>query len=300
MTRFGIRHLSFALGDEAVWYRDLPGIEERIRTLDVPDEEELWNWGWCRRSTADYDTHVARGYAGVVDHLRTAGVAVDAVLVCGPFQNSTDHFVARLSADVLPSIGTPPERVRRVDDRDCANLLQAVADAREIFDGGAREVLVLAAEKMEDERVRFRSYSIFSDFTFALLLSTDLDACDYEVVDVEIGVDPDPAADTSKILTRPLEKQCVGALLARNGLAATDVAKFFYLNLFEPVAEMKGKDTGFTARQLHSRAKEWGHCYGADPFLNLHHHLESGGGDVHLLCASGRGHAGMALLRRLR
>ena len=46
--RVGIRHLSITLGDQKVWYRDLPDIEERIRELNIPDEEELWNWGYCR------------------------------------------------------------------------------------------------------------------------------------------------------------------------------------------------------------------------------------------------------------
>lgn len=35
MNRVGIGHLSFALGDRQIWYRDLPDIEERIRRLEI-------------------------------------------------------------------------------------------------------------------------------------------------------------------------------------------------------------------------------------------------------------------------
>src|SRR5882724_11071430 len=140
MTRFGIRHLSFALGDEKVWYRDLPNIEERIRTLDLPDEEELWNWGYCRRSSGDYDSHVAHGLSEAAGYISAAGIDVDVVLACGPFQNSTERFVDRISAE-LPKIDIDPGRVRPVHDRDCANVLQAVADAGELIRAGAKNVL---------------------------------------------------------------------------------------------------------------------------------------------------------------
>ena len=301
MTRLGIRHLSFALGDEKVWYRDLPDIEERIRTLDIPDDEELWEWGYCRRSSRDYEAHIATGFDEVTRYVRSAGIGVDAVLACGPFQNSTEEFIERLSTGVLPNLDGAAGRLRRVDDRDCANVLQAVSDARELIAAGASNILVLAAEKMENERVRFRSYSMFSDFTFALLLSADTTSCDYEILDLEMGRDEQPAEDTSRILARTLEKECTASLLGRNGLSTGDVTKFFYLNLFPPIAEMKTKDSGFAARHFYTEARESGHCYGADPFMNMHGYFSSGGGgDLHVLCASGRAYAGVSLVRRLR
>jgi len=159
----------------------------------------------------------------------------------------------------------------------------------------------VAAEKMEDEHTRFRKYSVFSDFCFALLLGAQLEHCDYEVIDAHVGKDDHPGEDTSGILTRDLEKECVDVVLARNGIRHQDVSRFFYLNLFQPIAEMKSKDTGFAVHQLHTEVKDSGHCYGADPFINMHGYLASGGnGQAHVLCASGRAYAGVSLVRPLR
>src|SRR5262249_46905668 len=167
--------------------------------------------------------------------------------------------------------------------------LQALADGRELMASGARNVLIVAAEKMEDERTRFRKYSMFSDFCFALLLSAEIEHCDSEIVDVHLERDPNPGEDTSGILTRKLEKECAAALMARNGVGRDEVSKFFYLNLFEPIAEMKVKDSGFAASQFYTEAKDAGHCYGADPFINMHGYFASGGNRrTHLLCASRR------------
>jgi hypothetical protein len=301
MSAVGIRRLRFELGDQKVWYRDLPDIEERIRGLKIPDEEDLWNWGYCRRSSDDFRTQVAQGFARLTGDLAAEGIEIDAILACGPFQNSTEELIGALDSGVLSKLAH--KGLRRVDDRDCANVLQAVADARELMRAGARHVLILAAEKMEDERTRFRKYSMFSDFCFALLLSSDVEECEYEILDVQMGQDDHPGEDTSGILTRDLEKRCVEEILARNGVARKDVGRFFYLNLFEPIAEMKGKDTGFAWKQLYSEVRETGHCYGADPFINMHGFFAANGspsssGAVHVLCASGRAYAGVSLVRR--
>jgi 3-oxoacyl-[acyl-carrier-protein] synthase-3 len=298
----GIRHLSFTLGDQKVWYRDLPDIEERIRRLGIPDDEELWSWGYCRRSSGDYEAHVAGGFTEMAADLAAEGVEVDAVLGCAPFQNSAGQFAAALTARVLPEIAAGPGRLRMVDDRECVNVLQALAEARELIQSGHEHVLVLAAEKVEEERSRFRKYSVFSDFCLALLLSGDLSSCGCEILDVHIRADRDAGEDTSGILTRDLEKECVESLLASHGVALGDVGKFFYLSLFQPIAEMKGKDTGFAVSQLYTDlAKDFGHCYGADPFINMQTYFASGGGgETHVLCASGRERAGVSLVRRLR
>lgn len=301
MTRLGIRHLSFTRGDEKVWYRDLPDIEARIRTLDIPDDEELWEWGYCRRSTSDFNAHVANGFDEVTQYVRSAGITVDAVLAGGLSQGNTDLFVERLTADVVPHIDGAAGRLRRIDDRNCANVLQAIADSRDLIAGGAQNVVVLATEKIENELVRFRSFAVFSDFTLGLVLSSDIASCDYEILDVVMGWDEDSSKDTSRIFARTLEKEIAATLLSRNGLAAADVTKFFYMNLFEPIAEMKTRESGFTRRHFYTEAKESGHCFGADPFMNMHGYFSSGGsGDLNVICASGLGYGGIALVRRLR
>jgi len=302
MTTVGIRHLSFTLGDQRVSYRELPDIEQRIRELNIPDDEELWNWGYCRRSSKDYPAFIVDGCGELFASLAAAGIEIDAVLGCAPLHNSTERFMAALRSGVVPELAGSGERLRCVSDRDCVNVLQALADARDLIRSGCRHVLIMAAEKVEDERSRFRKYSVFSDFCLALVVSGQLEHCEYEIVDVQIRVDPRPGEDTSGILTRNLEKECVAGLLAEHGVAAAEISRFFYLNLFQPIAEMKAMHTGFAASQIYTAAtKEIGHCYGADPFINMRTDLATGGGGhTYALCASGRGHAGAALVRRLR
>lgn len=302
LSGVGIRHLSFTFGDQKVWYRDLPDVEQRIRELNIPDEEDLWNWGYCRRSSQEYEAQVASGCAEITAYLVAAGIRVDAVLACSPFQNSGDQFADALAARVLPRISTGGTPLRLVGTGECLNVVQALAEGCDLIRGDCEHVLILATEQVMDERHRFRKYSVFSDFSFALLLSSQVERCDYEVLDVKIRGDDDPGLDTSRILTRDLEKVCVADVLRDHDLVLEDVGKLFYLNLFEPIAEMKGKHTGFAAGQLYTElTKQTGHCYGADPFINMHSYFAAGGGgDLHVLCTSAREHAGVSLVRRLQ
>jgi hypothetical protein len=302
MSRTGIRHLSVTLGDDKVWYRDLPDIETRIRELNIPDEEGLWNWGYCRRWSADYDTQIAQGFAQTIAYVAAARIHVDAVLCCGPVQNSTDRFLDALASGVLPKMATSADPVRRVERGECVNVLQALGDAKALIDAGHDHVLIVAAEKVVNERSRFRKNSLLSDFCLALLVSSHLDQCECEILDVLITADPDPGDDTSGILVRNLEKRCVASVLASTNVALGDVRKLFYLNLFEPIAEMKGQHTGFRASQLYlAMTKESGHCYGADPFINMRGYAAaSRPGDTYVLCASAREYAAVAAVGRLR
>lgn len=299
MNAVGIRHIGFVPGDQRVWYRDLPDVEGQIQRLQIPDEEEIWNWGYCRRSPMDYEAHVANGFASLVAHLAAERIDVDAVLCCAPNHNSTERFVAALASGVLPKISFGADRLQLVESGECVNVLQALGDAVALLHSGHRHVVIVASEKVEEER-RFRKYSMFSDFCLALVVTSHVEQCPYEILAVRIDADPNPGEDTGRILERRLEKECVSSLLSGRGLAPRDVSKFFYLNLFEPIAEMKGKQIGFVSSQLYTAAtKEFGHCYGADPFVNLSSYLTSGGlGRTHILCASGRGSVGVSLIAR--
>ncbi|HEV7673033.1 MAG TPA: hypothetical protein VGQ12_00740 [Candidatus Angelobacter sp.] len=301
MTRLGICHISFTPGDQPIWYRDLPDIEEQIRLLNIPDEEDLWEWGYCRRSSGEYTAHVAGGFGDLMTYLSAEKIEVDAVLACGPFQNSAECFSDELRAGVLPGISIHPDKLHTVDDRECINVAHALAEARDLIYSGHRYVLILAAEKLEQDRCRFRKYSMVSDFCFAIIVTSVIARCPWELLHVHIGADLDPSEDTGKILMRQLERDCVATVLAVHGLKPPDISKFFYLNLFTPIAEMKAKHTGFASSQIYTEVtKAMAHCNGADPFINLHTYSATGRpGEIYVLCASARAHAAVCLVARL-
>lgn len=303
MPDVGIRYLSFTPGAQSVSYRELPNVAQRVAEWGMPDEAALWGWGCFRRSAGSYREHIEAGFAPVRAHLAQSGGAIDEVILCAPCLNDCEEFVATTRA--LAWNRVPFGLGHVVTDTDCVNILAAMDLARARIAAGAREVLILSSEKVAKETWRFKRFSLFSDYSMALIVSADLAACAYEVLDVLIEQDPNPGSDTSSVLGRPLERTCASRLLGRNEMTRKDVGQFCYIHLYTPMYEMKGKDLGFRPAEMALQSiAEQGHCYGADPFVGMQTYFAArpaaAGGPAALLCASSKQCAGLALVRDRR
>lgn len=300
MIDIGIRFIDFVPGLESHHYLTLPAIHDRILALGMPDEPAFWGWGNFRRSPGDYAEHLSHGFSGTRALMSSTGIAIDNVILCAPCLNDPDAFAEGVRALGLPGLDLVDPGI--IVDHDCVNILAAVDVARKLIDGGSRNVLILSSEKVEKETRRFKKFSLFSDYSLSLVVSADLDACDYRILDTLILPDPQPGEDTGSVLGRTLEKNCIGQLLGRNRMSVAEIDRFCYIHLYEPMYQMKGKDLGFAVGSMATgRIAELGHSYGADPFIGLLTHLTRHGANTEttaLLCASSRQYTGMALVRK--
>lgn len=295
----GIRRLLFRPGDVKVPYRSLPGFEAGLSHWNIPDDEELWGWGYVRRCSLDFGAAVEDCFESLVQSLASAE-QIGALIACIPCHNSGEDFRAVVTERLLPRLGLSLADVQFVQDHDCVNVLRALELARERCVAGPDDVLVLAAEKVENDDARLRKYSLFSDFSLALVVSRRLDDCRYEMVDVRVESDPTPRSDTGGILVRTLEQELTSRVLHDCALTTGAIGKFLYVNLFPPMVEMKAKTLGFRGPQIFTGlSHDIAHCYGADPFANLQAcEAAATPATSYLLCASGRAHAGVCVLTR--
>jgi 3-oxoacyl-[acyl-carrier-protein] synthase III len=300
MIDTGIRFIDFTPGLESHHYLVLPAIQERILALGMPDEPAFWGWGQFRRSPGDYAEHLSHGFSGIHEFLHASGIAIDNVILCAPCLNDSDAFTKGVRALALPGLDQADPEI--VIDHDCVNILAAIDIARMRINAGARNVLILSSEKVEKETRRFKKFSLFSDYSLSLVVSAELDACDYRIVDTLILPDPEPGEDTGSVLGRTLEKSCISQLLGRNRMSVDEIDRFCYIHLYEPMYQMKAKDLGFDMRRMATgRIAELGHSYGADPFIGLLTHLTSdhaSNDKTALLCASSRQYVGMMLVHK--
>ena len=160
--------------------------------------------------------------------------------------------------------------------------------------------MALKVAGIQEEKSGKKKFSLFSDFSLSLIVSAAAEDCAFEIDDVLVRSDPQPGADTGAVLGRLLEKQCAAELLGRNRLSAVQLSQLCYINLYEPMYQMKGRDLGLDARRMATAGiAHWGHCYGADPFVGMKSFFDAApvAGGVALLCASSRLCTGMALIR---
>lgn len=299
MKEIGIKRMDFAFGDRREWYRAMEGIETRIADLGLPDAESFWGWGHFHRFTGDYRDQVA---GALRDLIATADAsAVDGVVVCAPCRLPADRLLEPFVADIAARLGLPAHALRVVEGFDCVNIVRGLELAARMIGEGAREILVVAAERAESEQKRFRKFALFGDACFAMTVSDDLSACGYEVLAVDVVEDPDPPESTDGVLGRMLDAKLVREVLDASGCDAGDVEQCLYINLYKPISEMKVIDMGFARRQHYTGTiEDVGHCYGIDPFYGLSRHAASAESDtLYLLGASSREHAGAAVVRKI-
>lgn len=299
MKEIGIKRMDFAFGDRRTWYRAMDGIEARIVELGLPDSESFWGWGHFHRYAGEYREQVTGCLRELVAVQPTS--AIDGIVVCAPCRLPAERLLEPFVADVAAGLGLPTQALRIVEGFDCVNVVQALDEAGRMIVDGARDVLVVAAERVESEEKRFRKYALFGDACFAMTVSGDLSACEYEVLAVDVAEDPAPPESTDGVLGRKLDARLVRDVLDASGCDARDVEQCVYINLYKPISEMKVLDMGFARRQHYTGTiEDVGHCYGIDSFYGLHRHAASAAPDaIYVLGASSREYAGAAVVRKI-
>jgi 3-oxoacyl-[acyl-carrier-protein] synthase III len=299
LKEIGIRRMDFAFGDRREWYRAIEGIDATIAGLGLPDSESFWGWGHFHRYTDDYRGQVTE----VLRDLVAAGSSpqVDGIVVCAPCRLPAERLLEPFVADVAAGLGLSTHALRLVEGFDCVNIVRGLEQAGHMIADGAREILVVAAERAESEQKRFRKFALFGDACFAMTVSGDLFACEYEVLAVDVAEDPAPPESTDGVLGRKLDARLVREMLDASGCDARDVEQCVYINLYKPISEMKVLDMGFARRQHYTGTiEDIGHCYGIDPFYGLHRHAASAAPDaIYVLGASSREYAGAAVVRKI-
>ena len=151
-----------------------------------------------------------------------------------------------------------------------------------VASGRHRTVLVITTDRVADEADRMEQFALFSDGAASCLVAADPYGTPvYEIVSCASAQDNtnlDPSREISSDLARVVNE----SLLKAGGLALPEVEGLLHANLFLPIVTMKERQAGFSAGQLDTgNVTRVGHCFGADPLINLldrpthpgHHYL---------------------------
>jgi 3-oxoacyl-[acyl-carrier-protein] synthase-3 len=281
----------YVLGEIEVDHADLPDFAERVRAYRMPAKPELWGWGAVRRtrkSVADLAVESGRWT------LRAAGVdpaGVDAlVLCCTRFPGGPDTH-GQFVAGIMAGLGMPTAAFTGITLNRCTNLLAGIDLASALVASRRhRSVLVVTTDAVAAERDRLEQFALFSDGAASCLVATDgHGAPAYEVLgcaSAQANADLDWSHEISSDLSRLVNEELSKAA----GLAIGEVAGLLHANLFLPLVGMKERQAGFTAAQLDtSNVARVGHCFAADPLINLADRAGRGrvaDGDAYLLAVS--------------
>jgi 3-oxoacyl-[acyl-carrier-protein] synthase-3 len=152
----------------------------------------------------------------------------------------------------------------------CTNLLNAV-DVGDAFvrAGRYRRVLLVTADKVAEDGPRMAAYALFSDAAASCLVDAQATPGAYEIVGCATAQDKS-SLEWSKEISSDLGRRVNEALLDPLGMKLGEIAALMHLNIVKPLVTLKELQAGFTPAQLYpDNIPRIGHCFAADPVINL-------------------------------
>jgi 3-oxoacyl-[acyl-carrier-protein] synthase-3 len=295
----------YVLGEIELDHAELPGFAERARELRLAPLPALWGWGTVRcteRTTAEL---AVRSGAAT---LRAAGLhpaAVEALVLCSTrFVGGPDSH-GQFVASIVEGLGIGDAAFLGLTLNRCTNLLAGIDTAAALVTAGRyRTVLVVTTDRIDAPAPRLEQFALFSDGAASCLVAADpCGSPAYEILScasAQANADLDWSHEISSDLTRAVNE----TLLKPAGCGLGGIAALLHANLFIPLVSMKERQAGFTPAQLDTRnTVRYGHCFAADPLINLADRVDQGrvdDGELDILAASVPGVRHSVLLRARR
>lgn len=297
-----LRAPRYVLGETAMEHTKIEGFAEYVSEQRMVPDARLWGWGTVHCAAQDPATLAVR--SGRLT-LRAAAVApgeVDALVLCS---SSFPAEVAEHGA-VIGSVLRGLELnvpVTGVTLNRCANMLVGMQVAAAMVAGNrARTVLVITADRVRTESERITDFALLSDGAASCLITQQSDnatesfqwvADAYAQEATTLGQGNEISADLARVANQ--------RLVAGAGIGIEAVDGLLHNNVYLPIVTMKEVQAGFEQSQLDtSNIARVGHCFAADPLINLVDRWSAGtlrAGGLYLLASSVSGLRVCVLLR---
>lgn len=270
-----LRGAAYELGEHDVNYREAHRFADKIARFEMLDDAAAWGWGRFFRSER------GRAELAVASARRTLAAAgctgeeMDAVILCAAEFPAEVDWHARYCRAVLEALDLERAQLIGVTLGRCNTMLSAVCLADRLVACGAHDsVLVIVSDRVVDEEQRLQSFALFSDGAASCVVARQPG----DLAILATASAADAAAFDAGRFTGRLGRVVNDAITGQAGVPPDKVSVVLAGNLFMPIVRMSEGQSGFRPNQLYLRNIEnRGHCFSADPFVNLIDCQDSGG-----------------------
>lgn len=293
----------YVLGEIPTDHTEIEGFADFVDRREMVPDAGLWGWGAVHRTALDTATLAVRTGRRTLRAAAVEPCDVDALVLCSTTFPADVAAHGALIASVLRGLGLGEVTVTGITLNRCANLLSGLRVAAAMVAGGShRTVLVITADRVPAESARLTDFALFSDGAASCLVTHRSDGAPESYQWVADAFAQDPAAlGRDGEISADLTRTANGRLLAKAGIDLDAIDGLLHNNLYLPVVTMKEVLAGFDQSQLDtSNTARVGHCFAADPLINLADRWSSGGirtGGHYLLASSVSGLRVCVLLR---
>lgn len=274
METYSISGLQYTLGEHQRSFAEATGFD----TVGIPNRPAMWGWGtFFETSKNVMDLLIATGR----NTLEANGLAlneVDGVIVARGNTANGEEFGVAAMASLLRELGLKRAFGTTLTSNGCSSALAAIRTAGALVrNGGMKNVLILAGDKAGAAEQRFQRFGIFSDGACSCIVSAG-SSRGFEVLASALATDIS-AMQADAAFSSGLASETNRQLFATDGLSSSKVSKVFSNNVFLPIVTLKELEAGFEMEQIYTaNVARIGHCYAADPLINLADYVGGGHG----------------------
>jgi 3-oxoacyl-[acyl-carrier-protein] synthase III len=282
----------YLLGEIEQDHQEIPGFAARAREYGMQPDARLWGWGSVRRTEKALEELVVEAGKTIAG---SAAADVDLLVLRSTNFRGDAQTHGGFMETVMNGLGLDCPFLGLTLNR-CTNLVSGLGVAETFVRAGrCRTVLVITADRCATESARMENFALFSDGAAGCLVTAE--PGDFEILGSAGAQDP-RTLDWGNEISADLSRQVNDALLPQHGLTPGDLAGVLHNNLYIPIVVMKERLAGFTVAQLDTRnTARTGHCFAADPLINLVDRRTEPGGH-YLLAASVPGSRAAMLLHK--
>lgn len=298
-----ITAMAYTLGKIECAYSDVVNLDDFLKANNFPNLPSLFGWGKYRKTAGDiFDLAIDTARKS----LASSGVApadVDLVYVCSTCFPGDEVEHIKYNVRLLAALGLCNAYPIGITLNNCTSFLLAIAMAASMVQGGRYcNILIVTADKVYDETLRFQNFALLSDAAASCIV-TARDTPGFALVNERFLPSADPVEHNRGKDDSPLYSRVCKELLDGARLTARDVKKVFTSNIFRPITQLKETKLGFSKDQLHmENVSRYGHCFSADTVINLVDYSATNGfasGEHIVMSADAPNLRASLLLRRL-
>jgi 3-oxoacyl-[acyl-carrier-protein] synthase-3 len=302
LAQAGLARVQYVIGEIAIDVDSLPNKTAVLEAHQMPNIKEVWGWEYCRKSSRDalalaIDTS-ARSLGNAI-----APGEIDAIIVCcGDRLNyyEQNRFIAQLAG----ALQLDRFQSHWLGGSGCVTLFSAVKLASGmVATGAAQNILVVAVDSVPDDSMRFQRFGVLSDGACSFIV-TDRNRADFAIIDTMVLSSTRTLEKTDDFQAKcALVHEALDRFGQPHGYDFDRVEALFVANVFLPIQELEMSLLPADGSLVdHGNTARYGHCYAADPFINLvdfYRRPENSCVRASLMTATAHGHFGIIGLERL-
>ncbi|MDB6444064.1 hypothetical protein PII47_11760 [Pseudomonas sp. 21TX0197] len=267
--RIMIDACSYALGEVERPYHDVPDFKAMLDRFGYPDEPGVFGWGSYFKTDGDIFDLGIRSARQTLAQSRVSAGDIDFVMFCSTCFPGNEIEYINFNVRLYEGLELRKAFPIGVTLNNCISFMSAIVMAESMVRAGVyNNILIITADKVYDESIRFNNFALLSD-SAASCLVTRCDGPGLEIVSSRFGVSQDPITSNHGKDEPELYGRILNEVLETSGITLADISKVFCNNIFRPVTQLKETRLGFSRRQLYlDNVARCGHCFSADTMIN--------------------------------